>query len=481
MREKGYHILWVVLPLIGLALWGSYGITENLWYDEAYSAALVTHTPWEIVRITAGDVHSPFYYFLLKIVWEIFGSVMGFRCLKWFSILTMTGYMLLGKYYGKKLFGEKISVWFMFFSVVMPIMLVQSGTVRMYALALFFMTLADLLMVDLFREPSGQKWLLFIFASVCSVYSHTYAMLQMVFLYLIFLGVILYKKKYELLKGFVASSVTVSVLFLPWLLVVFLQLRQRSGGAMAADMWQMVFTTMRDCFTEWFTALEKPVPAVRMTEIILCLFLCCNGVRWMKQRKNYIPALGMLAMALTIGASLLVYIFTGQGFFGRVFFPGFASLMFLYAAGMDQLRSRLLRGAVIAAAVVSILVQHRSELELEYDSGLGIWRDFVSENVQENDAVMAPNVHTLYLGVFCPETDFMIYVYLPGNSPFYAETFTDWPQLDRFARHEGTLWYVCPTGETPDRLAERYTWEEKLNFHYMYQDFAVFRLAPISL
>ncbi len=473
--------MWVLLPLAGLVLWGGYGITENLWYDEAYSAALVTHTPWEIVRITASDVHSPFYYFLLQIVWRIFGPIMGFRCLKWFSILAMTGYMLLGKYYVKKFFGEKVSVWFLFFSIVMPIMLVQSGTVRMYAMALFFMTLSELLMLDLYREPSRKKWLLFFAASVCSVYSHTYAMLQMFFLYLIFLAVILYKKRYELLKGFFICGVGVSVLYLPWLFVVFLQLKQRTGGMAGADAGQMIAATMWDCFTEWFTALEKPVWPVFYGEAALFLFLCWKGAGWMRKRRNCIPGLGVLAIALTIAASLAVYLFTGQGFFGRVFFPGFASVMLLYAVGMEQLRSRIGKGLVIAAALVCFVLQYRSELELEYDPGLQTWKDFVEENVQENDMIMAPNVHTLYLSVFCPDTDFMIYMYLPGNSPFRAQVFSDFPQLDRFAGRQATLWYVCAEGETPDFLEGRFTWEEALNFHYMYQDFTVFQLSPSAL
>lgn len=49
----------------------------------------------------------------------------------------MTGYMLLGKYYVAKLFDRKISVYFMTFSLLMPIFSVQAGNVRMYAMALF--------------------------------------------------------------------------------------------------------------------------------------------------------------------------------------------------------------------------------------------------------------------------------------------------------------------------------------------------------
>lgn len=476
--EKKYHILWNILPIIGLVIWGAFGITENLWYDEAYSAALVSHTPWEIILITARDVHSPFYYFFLKIFWELFGPIMGFRCLKWFSILVMMGYMMLGKYYVKKWFGEKVSVYFMFFSITMPIMLVQSGTVRMYTLALFSMMLTCLLMLELYREASRGKWLLFFIASTCSVYSHTYAMLQMVFLYLIFLGVILYKKKYKLLKGFVISGLCVAILFLPWLFVISLQLQNRNGGSLVgAGAMKLVIDILMDCCQEWFTALEKPIRFVQWVETAVFLFLSWHAVRWMRARQNVIPALGMLAIGLTIAASTLVYVFTGQGFFGRVFFPGFASVMLFYATGMEQLRSKVVKLLVAVTVMVCFFFQYKSELELEYDPGLETWTSFVEENVDTDDVVMAANVHSLYLSVFCPDQNYMIYMYLPGNSPFRAETFISWEQLDKY---DGALWYVCARGDEPQPLKERYTWEEAISFHYMYQDFAVFRLEPIS-
>lgn len=59
------HILWKIFPFIGTAIWGVFCITDNLGYDEAYTAALISHPVGELVEITAQDVHAPFYYILL--------------------------------------------------------------------------------------------------------------------------------------------------------------------------------------------------------------------------------------------------------------------------------------------------------------------------------------------------------------------------------------------------------------------------------
>lgn len=477
--EKRYHLLWNVLPVIALILWGALGITENLWYDEAYSAALVTHSFREIIDITAQDVHSPFYYFLLKGVWEIFGSIMGFRCLKWFSILAMMGYLLLGKFYVKKLFGETVSVYFMLFSITLPIMMVQSSNVRMYTLALFFLTLTGLLMVDILRESTLRKWLLFIFASVCCVYSHTYAMLEAFFLYIFFFAVILYQKKYKLLKCYFVSGITVSALFLPWLSVTFGQLKNRSGGTLfGLGVRRLVVGIFLDGCKEWFTALETPIMPVMWAEVILCLFLCFHAVRWMRARHNYAPALGMLAIMLAIAAGEVIFVFTRQGFFGRYFFPGFASLVLMYAVGMEQLRSKLIKGLVVFVSVVCLSAQYRSELELEYGSEVDVWKNYVEENVAQEDVIMAAGVHCLYLNIYCPEKSCMIYGYLPEFLPFQrTEAFTRSEQLEDL---DGTLWYLCGMDSTPYLLSERYTWEEVLCFHHMYQDFSFFKLTAVA-
>ena len=149
-KIKLQHVLWHLLPVLAFFVWGALCITNNLWYDEAYSASMVS-LPWKrLLYITAVDDHSPFYYVLLKVFYHLFGGGTHFFGLKLMSLLFMMGYILLGKYYVKKLFDEKTAVYFMLFSLLMPIMSVQAGNVRMYAVALFFLTLTGLTAYDIF-------------------------------------------------------------------------------------------------------------------------------------------------------------------------------------------------------------------------------------------------------------------------------------------------------------------------------------------
>lgn len=275
-------LLWHGLPVAALVIWGAFCITNNLWYDEAYSASMVS-LPWKrLIYITATDDHSPFYYVLLKLFYHLCGGGTHFWALKLMSVLFMLGYMLLGKYYVAKLFDRKISVYFMTFSLLMPIFSVQAGNVRMYAVALFFLTLTGLSAYDIFREATGKKWIVFCLASICTVYCHTFALIQTFLFYGLFLLTILICRKKELIRGFLISGFTVAIVFSPWLAVTCRQfiLRMRYDDGSTAEL--ATLNSVMDYCKEWFSAVETPIGIVVLLGIAMCLVLSYGAVDWVR-------------------------------------------------------------------------------------------------------------------------------------------------------------------------------------------------------
>lgn len=468
------NFIWHALPVIALIVWGAMCMTNNLWYDEAYSAAMVA-LPWKrMLYITAVDAHSPFYYGVLKVVYFLCGGGTQYQCLKLTSLLFMFGYMLLGKYYVKKLFNQKIAEWFMLFSLLMPIMTVQAGNVRMYSFALFFMTLTGLLAYDIYLDATKRKWILFCIASICTVYCHTFAMIQAFFLYLLFLGALIYSKQKDKIKDFFRYGVVVAVAFLPWLAVTVMQMVLRMRYDMGSVNERASIYSFAEYCREWFSALETPIGIVIYLGLAIAVLLGVSAVKWMRESHNFAPAFGMGALGMTILTGWLVSVFVNNCFLGRYAFPGFGFLMLFYAVGMNRLKSKSLRGAILAAVLVCFGLQYASECRLEYDSGLKKYEEFHSEQVTDEDVFISPTIHPLMVSIYYPEMQYYVYQYKPYKLPFAnTEALMDYAQLHDV---EGNIWYICFDGDTPEKLQDVFSYEEAERFHHMYYDYVIYRL-----
>ena len=484
IRTKGWLLLWHALPVIALLLWGAFSIRNNLWYDEAYSASMVS-LPWKrLIYITATDDHSPFYYVILKLFYHLCGGGTHFWSLKLLSVLFMTGYMLLGKYYVAKLFDRKISVYFMLFSLLMPIFSVQAGNVRMYAVALFFLTLTGLSAYDIFREPARKKWIVFCIASIGTVYCHTFALIQTFLFYLLFFAVILICHKKELIKGYFISGFTVALVFSPWLAVTIRQfvLRMRYDDGSTAEL-ATLYSVMDYC-KEWFSAVETPIGIVVLLGMALCLVLSYGAVDWVRQNHNIAPAIAFSTFALTGIVGGVISATVNNCFMGRYAFPGMGFVMLWYAVGFAQItentkgKSRKIWAAgLLGTAGLCFLLQYTSEIRLEYDDGLETYENFVEEYMTENDAIIGPYTHTIFLNVYHPELHYYTIAYKLYSLPFVnTEALSSYSQLDTY----DNLWYICFQGGYPNEMEDEYSYEQVLEFHYMYYDFAIFRLEKLE-
>ena len=108
-----------------------------------------------------------------------------------------------------------------------------------------------------------------------------------------------------------------------------------------------------------------------------------------------------------------------------------------------------------------------------YDGGLEIYENFAETQMTDNDAVIGPYTHTIFLNVYHPELHYYIIGYKLYSLPFVnTDALTDYSQLDSYEN----LWYICFQGGTPNELEDEYDYEEALEFHYMYYDFVIYRL-----
>ena len=401
--------------------------------------------------------------------------------MKLMSVLFMLGYMLLGKYYVAKLFDRKISVYFMLFSLLMPIFSVQAGNVRMYAVALFFLTLTGLSAYDIFREPARKKWIVFCIASIGTVYCHTFALIQTFLFYLLFFAVILICHKKELIKGYFISGFTVALVFSPWLAVTIRQfvLRMRYDDGSTAEL-ATLYSVMDYC-KEWFSAVETPIGIVVLLGMALCLVLSYGAVDWVRQNHNIAPAIAFGTFALTGIVGGVISATVNNCFMGRYAFPGMGFVMLWYAVGFAQItentKGKIWAAGLLGTAGLCFLLQYTSEISLEYDDGLETYENFVEEYMTENDAIIGPYTHTIFLNVYHPELHYYTIAYKLYSLPFVnTEALSSYSQLDTY----DNLWYICFQGGYPNEMEDEYSYEQVLEFHYMYYDFAIFRLEKLE-
>ena len=67
-RKTHRRDLWLLTPLLILAFALRIAglAAHNIWWDEGIGVWLARMPAWEIIQWTAGDVHPPIYYLLLR-------------------------------------------------------------------------------------------------------------------------------------------------------------------------------------------------------------------------------------------------------------------------------------------------------------------------------------------------------------------------------------------------------------------------------
>jgi len=203
--------------------------------DEYFTLALIKLPIGDAINLTAGDVHPPFYYILLKVVSKfltMFG--ISYSSVYTFKLVSIIPYVLLmvlslGKI--RKDYGWLSAGLFIFAVGVMSDLFIHYVTLRMYSWGLLFLLLAFLQVRRIIGKSDKTSWFLLSIFSVLGAYTHYFVAINCVIIYIVLLAYILLNKEGNLsrlgeFKKWLISSVLGVVLYIPWLSVLFSQLNQ---------------------------------------------------------------------------------------------------------------------------------------------------------------------------------------------------------------------------------------------------------------
>ena len=147
INKKYLHIAIIIIGVIFLFLSSFH---EDIWFDESYSVAIAKHNFIDIWQITGHDVHPPLYYWMLHIVWMIFGNnVIAFRL---FSVLAIVLLGILGYTHIRKDFGDKAGILFSYLVYFLPVMCTYSQEIRMYSWSCLLITLLAIYAYRLYKK-----------------------------------------------------------------------------------------------------------------------------------------------------------------------------------------------------------------------------------------------------------------------------------------------------------------------------------------
>lgn len=212
------------------------GMRQSVWFDEAYSAALIEHPITKLVQLTSVDVHPPLYYLLLKGWAAIFGN--GDLALRSFSVLCGALAVGLGLLLVKRLWNGRVAVLAWPFAVAAPFVIRYSFEIRMYALASLLCMSATYVLVTAMDTPAGKRrtlrWILYAVLVAAGLYTLYYTALVWIahFLWCLYVARIHHKVRWQAMwrQPWLAAFVLAAILFLPWVPVFAGQLRDIQGN-----------------------------------------------------------------------------------------------------------------------------------------------------------------------------------------------------------------------------------------------------------
>lgn len=222
---KKWHLILIVFGIIFISLSAFH---TNMWFDEAYSVGIARQTFADIWNFGGHDVHPVLYYWVLRIVYLIFGqSLIAYRIL---SVIPIAIMIILGYTHIRKDFGEKVGFIFSFIAVFLPEMTTYAVEIRMYSWAILAVTVLAIYAYRLSKEDNTKNWIIFFISSLCSIYLHYYGLMAAGLINVLLLIHLIRNKRKKGLIFIISFGVVQALAYLPWLMYLASQMKTVSNG-----------------------------------------------------------------------------------------------------------------------------------------------------------------------------------------------------------------------------------------------------------
>lgn len=292
---KKITILLVYVTAISLCVCASIPLfSKSIVLDESYSIGLVRGTVSEIVHGTAGDVHPPLYYLILKMS-AVFGgeNLVKYRFVT--ALATYLNLLWLGATVIRKRWGSKVSFFYLLWFGLSYSTIEKSTLVRMYSWGAFFVTASALFLFAYYEKSKVRDLAVGVLMTLAAMYSHYYAVMAVFVAWVILLAAILVRNREEVWKILLCGAV-IGLGYFPWLGVVL-----RQGRKVSDNYWITRFD-----WNDWFSAPAQLMDnALQGVGTAMCFLVFMLFVRAILHKKaDALAALVVFLGTMFIGALL---------------------------------------------------------------------------------------------------------------------------------------------------------------------------------
>lgn len=196
--------------------------------DEFFTIGLLNFPISDIITITGNDVHPPLYYLICKFVLKVLNVLnLNYNLIQVLRLISIIPYFLVlvisyTKF--KEEYGWFTVGLFPFVLVLMSEFFFYFLTIRMYSWGLLFILLVFIYFKEFIKNFDKKSLCLLTVFSVLGAYTHYFVAISILFIYISLFIYLFYNNKDEI-KNFFVAVVAAIILYSPWLVVLFGQLK----------------------------------------------------------------------------------------------------------------------------------------------------------------------------------------------------------------------------------------------------------------
>lgn len=344
--------IYVGLFLLAALVFGvmTYIKGNNQDFDELFSIALANSTLPEIWGVTAGDVHPPLWYFLLKGYKLFFDySPEHLYYYRFFSIIGYSISLVLCCFPVRRLWGFKVSVFALIIFIFIPNSFYTYTNIRMYPWAMSFIFGAFIYAYDAYKNMKVAAWCKFCVFAICCMYTHYYALIAAFFIYMFLFFAVLTQKssrKPQLIKYGFCGFISVLV-YIPWLYNLYSQLQFVNEGfwfvelSLTDILFSIQFFFAPKYYTEVYGHIFSQTWFLVIIPVLLALVLFIS-ILALKNRKEYREYVRVGVVSFFLFATIFVVIIAYSYFVSPAFNVRYlSSFLGLFVLGLSLFMSVL--------------------------------------------------------------------------------------------------------------------------------------------